>query len=141
MRYLGIDYGIKRVGLAITSSNEKMVLPYKTIERLPKEKFFENLLTILKKEKVEAIVIGLPLDEEGRETLSSRQVKNFTRELKKYTALPIYLIEETYTTCEAIEKLKQRGMSLKKIKKIVDQVAAMEILNHFLAQGSLKKNE
>ncbi len=140
MKYLGIDYGIKRVGLAITSSNERMVLPYRTLKRIPKKAFFDQLLKILERENIEGIVVGLPLDENHRETLSSRQVKNFIKELKKHTSLPIYLVEEAYTTYEALEKLKQRGMSSRQIKKIVDQVAAMEILKYFLAEGSFNEN-
>ncbi len=132
MKILGIDYGTKRIGLALCLTESGMVLPHSTIAALPREHLFKNLCKIIEREGVDAIVLGLPLDESGKETDSTLRVKDFLRGLKAHTTLPIYLVEEAYTTVEAIDKLRKRGMSMKKIKKVVDQVAAMEILNHFL---------
>jgi len=138
LRYLGIDYGLKRVGLAISSRDEKIVTPYKTLIKSSKKKLLKDLKEIIEKEGVEAVVVGLPMAADGSETLTTRQVKNFVAELKKCISKPIYLMDESYSSFVATSRLKEAGISSKKIKKIIDQVAAQDILTSYL---NPKKNE
>ncbi len=132
MKYLAIDYGQKRVGLAISSRDEKVVVPYKTLFKSSKNKLLQELIEIIDSEQIEGIVVGLPLGLNGEDTLSTRQVRNFVKELKKMVNVPVYLIDESYTSFDAEQKLKKRGLSNKKIKNIIDQIAAMEILNTYI---------
>ncbi len=132
MRYLGIDYGQKRIGLALSSVDEEVVTPYKTLKNSSRQKAITEVINIVKQEKVEAIVVGLPIGLQGEETLTTRQVRNFVADLRKKVSIPIYLMDESYSSYEAESKLRELGMSSKKIKKIVDQVAAQDILITYL---------
>lgn len=132
MRYLGIDYGQKRIGLALSSVDEEVVTPYKTLKNSSRQKAITEVVNIVKQEKVEAIVVGLPIGLQGEETLTTRQVRNFVADLRKKVSIPIYLMDESYSSYEAESKLRELGMSSKKIKKIVDQVAAQDILITYL---------
>ena len=132
MRYLGIDYGQKRIGLALSSVDEEVVTPYKTLKNSSRQKAITEVINIVKQEKIEAIVVGLPIGLQGEETLTTRQVRNFVADLRKKVSIPIYLMDESYSSYEAESKLRELGMSSKKIKKIVDQVAAQDILITYL---------
>ncbi len=131
MKYLGIDYGEKRVGLAITSRNGKIVLPYKTLCRISKKQITDEIKKIVDELQIDVIVVGMPGQED---TLVVRQIKNFILLLKKKTNKPIYTVDETLTSFEAKYKLKNSGINLKKKKYIIDQIAAQEILHTFLKQ-------
>lgn len=132
MRYLGIDFGLKRIGLAISDKQGKMVFPYKTIIKKDNEQLFSELQKIFIKEKIQAIVVGLPQGLNGEFTLSTRQVLNFIHRLNKISSLPVYTINESLSTEEANEKLKKAKVPPKKRKSILDQQAAVIILENFL---------
>ena len=137
MKYLAIDYGQKRVGLAISTSDEKLILPYKTLTYTSRKKLVSDITYIVDTENIQGIVIGLPIGINGEETLITRQVKNLVRDLKKRLDVPVYLVDESYSSYSAEQNLKSRGMSAKKIKKVVDQQAAVDILNTYLSSKNL----
>lgn len=130
---LGIDYGQKRVGLAVARSG--LALPYKTLVRTTRDRFFQELLEILCTEHIEAIVLGLPLDLNGEETLTTRQVKNFRDSLARRTPLPIHLVNEALTSFEARDRLRQAGVPEHKQTAMLDQMAAVCILETFLREN------
>ncbi|GAB6887291.1 Holliday junction resolvase RuvX [Desulfothermus okinawensis JCM 13304] len=132
MKYLGIDFGQKRVGLAISTKDERIVLPYKTLTYTSREKLILEITKIIETEHIQGVVVGLPVGLDGKETLSTRQARNFIKHLKKQVDLPVNFVDESYSSYEAEDRLKSRGMSSKKIKKVVDQMAAVEILNTYL---------
>ncbi|WP_461834345.1 Holliday junction resolvase RuvX [Desulfothermus sp.] len=137
MKYLAIDYGQKRVGLAISTSNEKLILPYKTLIYTSRKKLVSDITYIVDTENIQGIVIGLPIGINGEETLITRQVKNLVRDLKKRLDVPVYLVDESYSSYSAEQNLKSRGMSAKKIKKVVDQQAAVDILTTYFSSKNL----
>lgn len=133
MKYLAIDYGQKRVGLAISTSDEKLILPYKTLTYTSRKKLVSDITYIVETENIQRIVIGLPIGINGEETLITRQVKNLVRDLKKKLDVPVDLVDESYSSYNADRILKNRGMSAKKIKKVIDQQAAVDILNTYFS--------
>jgi putative Holliday junction resolvase len=133
MRYLGIDFGLKRVGLALTDPAGTMAFPYRTLVRTTRKQFFEDLLQVIEDEKVQGVVLGLPLDLEGRETETTRQVLNFKNSLARRITLPVFLVNEALSSFEAEQALSRSGMKKKKQKPVLDQVAAVIILESFLA--------
>ncbi len=98
MRALGIDFGLKRVGLAVSDRTGTLVSPYKTIERTTRNALFDELLEIIQKEAVETIVVGLPLSLAGEDTLTTRQARNFAESLGRRTDVPIHLMDERLTS-------------------------------------------
>ena len=134
MKYLAIDYGLKRVGIAVSDSDGAFVFPRCTLKRETKAVFFAELLALLEKEGVQAIVLGLPLYTDGTECLTTRQVRHFAESLKRRVNLPIYWMNETLSSVEAEQELYSFGMNAREVKKVVDQQAAVLILESFLAQ-------
>ncbi|NLV96246.1 MAG: Holliday junction resolvase RuvX [Desulfovibrionales bacterium] len=130
MKLLGIDYGQKRIGLAITQG--KMAFPFKTLYKTTREKMFDELLNIITAEHIETIVLGWPQDLQGETTLTTRQVANFQQSLARRTSVPIVLINEALTSVEARQRLHEAGVSTRKHKDILDQMAAVCILESYL---------
>ncbi|WP_045216681.1 Holliday junction resolvase RuvX [Desulfonatronovibrio magnus] len=134
-RCLGIDFGIKRVGLAISPADSSMVFPLKTINRTTRQKLFQELLEVIVQQKIDAIVIGLPVlpDEQDSETL--RQVRNFRESLVRRVDLPVFMVNEAFTSAEARAILQKMNMPAEKIRQCLDQAAAMLILESFRADS------
>lgn len=140
MKYLAIDYGQKRTGIAVSDGGGSMAFPRKTIQMRTREAFFEELLALIEAEAPDAVVIGLPLNLDGEETLTTRQTRNFAKNLKKKIPLPIFWMEEALSSFEAGIDLRQAGRSAAKGRAVLDQQAAVRILQSFLDQpeGSRK---
>ncbi len=130
MKYLSIDFGLKRVGIAYSSKDELHTFPLCTYERTTRDALFEFILQTAENEEIEAFVIGLPFALDGSDTLTTSQARNFANSLKRRTRLPIYLIDETLSSFEAEEAIAH--LNQKEQKKVIDQVAAMRILSSFL---------
>ena len=130
MKLLGIDYGQKRIGLAVARGG--MAFPFKTLVKDSRDKLFSELLGIIKSEGVEGIVLGLPLDMEGAQTLTTRQVLNFRDSLARRTELPIHMVNEALTSFDARDRLREAGVPARKQKEMLDQMAAVCILEIYL---------
>ena len=134
MKYLAIDYGLKRVGIAVSDVDGNFAFPRCTLKRETKAAFFAELLALLEKEQAEAIVVGLPLYTDGTECLTTVQVRHFVESLKRRTSLPIYWLNEALSSAAAEHELYDFGMGFREVKKVVDQQAAVLILESFLDQ-------
>ena len=134
MKYLALDYGLKRVGVAVSDPEGRMAFPRCTLARDTRDCFFSELLALLERERPDAVVLGLPLHVDGTECLTTRQVRNFAASLKRRMALPLYWIDEALTSRQAESDLREAGLSARAIKQVVDQQAAVRILETFLAQ-------
>jgi len=132
MRALGIDFGLKRVGLATCDPTGTLVSPLKTIERTTRDALFDELAEIIVKESVETIVVGLPLALDGEETLITRQARNFAESLGRRTDVPIHMMDERLTSAQAEEELNAAGLRGKKKKMALDSQAAVVILRSWL---------
>ena len=133
MKLLGIDYGQKRIGLAIAQGG--MAFPLKTLVKSTRDRLFADLLAVIAAEGVEAIVLGLPLDMEGQETLTTRQVLNFRDSLARRTDLPIHLVNEALTSFDARERLREAGVPARRQAEMLDQMAAVCILETYLGNS------
>ena len=134
MRYLGIDYGLKRVGLAICDPGETIVSPLCQLQVNPERPamFFDRLKQIISENQVDAIVIGLPLnmdDTEGPQAKLSRKVAG---QLAQATNLKVHLQDERLSSAAADEILAQSGLSAQKRRARRDMLAACDILREFL---------
>ena len=96
MKILGIDYGNKWVGIAISDDEQRMAFPYETFEN--NFRFFSRLNEIIKKECVYKIVIGLPLNKKMKATGQTTEVENWAEKLIKEVDLPIDFENEIFTS-------------------------------------------
>ncbi len=144
MKYLCIDYGLVRTGIAVTDGGGHMAFPRCTIHsppQSPKADFFAKLLACIEEEQPAALVVGLPLLEDGGESLTTRQVRNFVARLQRRTSLPIYLMPEFLSSEEASSDLWESNLRGKKHKAVLDQQAAVRILQSFLSDTEEKKEQ
>lgn len=132
LRILAIDYGIKRVGFAITDPLRLFAYPLITINR---DKYFWNKFEQLFKDyQIETIVLGYPLKEDGSRSSSTELVEKFKNELKKRKSIKIELVDERYSSSIAKERILESVPSKKKRrnKNLVDMNAAAVILQDYL---------
>ncbi|WP_028575365.1 Holliday junction resolvase RuvX [Desulfonatronovibrio hydrogenovorans] len=136
MRYLGIDFGLKRIGLAVSSPCQSMVFPLATIVRTTRQDTFDQLMDIIEKQNIQAVVLGLPIQADQEPSLTCRQAINFKESLCRRTDLPVYTVNEAFTSGEAKSMLLERKLSQTKVRENLDQMAAVLILETFLNQTS-----
>ncbi len=144
LKYLCIDYGLVRSGLAISDGLGRMAFPRCTVQCPPQSKradFFVKLLAVIEEENPAALVIGLPLHLDGKESETTRQVRNFVARLQRRSTLPVYLMPEALSSEEAKLDLLESNLHTKKHKNVLDQQAAVRILQSFLALTTEQKEK
>jgi len=131
-RILAIDYGSKRIGLAVTDPLNIFAYPLITFQN--DSKFYERLKKIIDEYHIIKIILGYPLKESGAESTSSQSVLKFKTELENKISLPIELIDERYSSSIARERIIQSVSSKKKRrdKSLLDKNAAAVILEDYL---------
>ncbi len=132
MRYLAIDYGTKRTGLAICDSDETIASPLTIIQG--QKELLKKIAEVVETENVEAVVLGLPLNMDGSESSQTRLVLKFAGRLKQHLHIPVHLQDERLSSFSAEEKLASANFTKEKMRKRLDAVAAAEILEAFLEQ-------
>lgn len=122
MRYMGIDYGSKRVGIALTDEGGAMAFPHKVLQN--STDLVKDLVALIEEKQVEAIVIGHSLNRNGEPNAIHGKIEELMTDLTLAVGIPIHLHPEQYTTQEA---LRIQGRTDK-----TDASAATLILNSFL---------
>lgn len=126
---LGIDHGDARIGVAATDDFGILAHPVETIDRAKTDPI-ERIVQLVALRRIKTLVVGLPLRMDGGEGASSIKVRKFTKQLReRLPELPVVFVDETLTTSTASDKLRQAGKKAKNQKGIIDQAAAVEILN------------
>lgn len=136
MRYLAIDYGTKRTGLAICDPTETIVSPLAVIQT--QKEPLEKIKNIIETENVEAIVLGLPLNMDDSQGPQAELVLKFAKQLENSLNVPVYLQDERLSSFGAEEKLASAQFSHAQKKERLDAVAASEILRVFIEQKEQK---
>ncbi len=131
-RILAIDYGEKRIGLAISDVLQMFAKPFRMISNTGFEDTVSALQGIISEQKVTEIVIGIPWGIEGQETPKTKEILAFTAKLQDNLKINITKWDERYTTAEANELLKEMGYTWQKSKKVLDSMAACLILKSYL---------
>lgn len=131
-RILAIDYGIKRVGFAITDPLMLFAYPLITIAR--DKNFWNNFEKLFNDYQIELIALGYPLKEDGSKSSSTELVEKFHNELEKRKSIKIVLVDERYSSSIAKERILESVPSKKKRrnKNLVDMNAAAVILQDYL---------
>jgi putative Holliday junction resolvase len=132
-RYLALDVGTKRIGVAVSDELGLTAQPVLTLERRPNPREdLRSLARLARKYGVAAIVVGNPLHLSGDQSPRAAKTHAFAAELGALSGLPIHLWDERLTTREAHQLLYEAGHARQEHKRVVDQVAATLILQSFL---------
>ncbi len=129
-RYLGIDYGDARVGIAISDPLHITAYPLTTLKN--DEHLFENLDDIFCDYNFSGIIIGYPRNMDGSEGFATDKVNEFVTKLTRFIDIPIIEVDERLTTVQASKQLHENGISAKDQKSKVDMTAAALILQSYL---------
>ena len=131
-RILAIDYGSRRIGLAVTDQLGLTAQGLPTLYRTNKRNDFDHLRRTIKHYAVSEIVVGLPLRMSGEAGTQSHKVEEFAEGLRARFKLPVHLFDERLTSVEANRVLDETEMGARRRKEVVDQLAAVLILQAFL---------
>ncbi|MDR0975601.1 MAG: Holliday junction resolvase RuvX [Christensenellaceae bacterium] len=133
MKFLGIDYGLKRIGLATTDPLGIIASPYGVIENKGEERNITAIKNLCDELKIGKIVMGLPLNMNGTESEMSARVREFKNALEVAVNLEVILIDERLTSRLAENTLKEKyGRDYEAVKERVDSVSASVILQTYI---------
>ncbi len=131
-RLLGLDVGSRTIGMAVSDPLGITAQGLPTIRRKNKRTDFAQLEQVITRYAVNEIVVGYPLHMSGGETRGSERMAAFAEELRQRFSLPVHLWDERLTTAQAQRVLRESEMSIRRRGEVVDQMAAVLILQSFM---------
>jgi putative Holliday junction resolvase len=131
-RILGLDVGSKRIGLAISDPLGITAQGLETLHRQNKRLDFAQLEQVIRQHRVAEIVIGLPLRMTGAEGIQAEKMQAFAEEIRRRFRLPVHLWDERLSSAQANRLLRETDMSIKRRGEVVDQMAAVLILQSWM---------
>jgi len=132
MRVLGIDFGEKRVGLALSDPMGWTAQGLSTLEPKSMNELLDKLAEVIAEREVTELVVGLPQNMNGSLGPKAEEAKRFANRLSERFGLPVHLVDERLTTVQAEREMLRADMSRKKRRKRIDRMAAQFILQRFL---------
>ncbi len=134
MRYLGIDLGQRRTGLAVGEGQTGIVTPMKVVRAAGEAQVIEAVAAAAEEYGADALVVGLPLNMDGSDSIQTRRVRALAAKLTGRTGLPVHLHDERLSSFEADQRMAGSGLTHRQKKHRRDAIAAAAILQDFLAQ-------
>lgn len=133
-RLMGLDLGTKTIGVAVSDANWTVAAPYETVKRKKFTADAQHLISLAETERIQGLVLGLPLNMDGSEGPRAQSTRAFARNLGKLTDLPIVFWDERLSTVAAERTLLEADASRRKRSKVIDKMAAA-----FILQGALDR--
>jgi putative Holliday junction resolvase len=142
LRYLGLDVGNRRIGVAVSDELGLTAQPVLTLERRRNRRDdLRSLARLCRRFGVAGIVVGNPVHLSGDVSPQAAKTQAFAAELGALTGLPVHLWDERLTTREAHQILYEAGLARQEHQRVVDQVAATLILQAFMEQRSENRDQ
>ena len=135
---LGLDFGDKTIGIAVSDKSLTIATPIKTIRRKSISKDLIELFDLIEVYNVGGLIVGLPLSLNGKENIRTEKVRKFVKAIELQKNIKIMLYDERFSSDVIFKELRKNHNSISKIKKKLDQQAAAYILQGFLDNS--KKN-
>lgn len=133
MRVLGIDYGRRRIGLALSDEEGILASPLPTyVRQRSSKRDIAALTSLISRHEATAVVVGLPLNMDGSCGEMAREVKTFANQIRQATELPVDLFDERLTSREADRALLEANLPRRRRKKLRDSLSAVLILQRHL---------
>jgi len=132
---LGIDHGDARIGIAATDDFGILAHPVETIDRAKNDPV-TRIAELVERRKIRTLVVGLPIRMDGTEGESAAKVRSFADLLReRLPDIPLVFVDESLTTSAASAKLREAGRKARQQKAVIDQAAAVEILNAWMGDS------
>lgn len=132
MRSLGIDFGTKRIGLALSDPEGRVAVPLLTVARRDDRSASREIAAIARREGVERLVVGEPVGLDGTRGEAAGRARRFGERLAALTGLPLEMVNESLTSVEAAERLRAAGVDPRRNPERLDAVAAQILLQEAL---------
>ena len=130
-KVMALDVGTKRIGIALSDYLQVIATPHSSISRVPEEKAIAEIVKIAKENRVEKIVVGVPINMDGTFGGQAKDCQDFSQKL---IGFDIILEDERLTSEEAEERLRSRKIDFRKNKGLVDMESACVILEQYLGK-------
>ena len=142
-RILGLDYGRRRVGVAVSDPLGLTAQPFETWNGLRREEVVESTCILVERMGVERVVVGFPLTLRGERGRMAREVERFADKLSQRIRVPVTLWDERLTSVQAQRFLQQMGEKPSRKKERVDLIASVLLLQNYLdhQKGSWAKSQ
>jgi len=134
-RTIGLDVGTKTIGVAMSDTIGMIANPVVTLSRKSVVRDVQSICELVSARKVTTAVVGLPLELDGTEARSAKLARQIGAELRAQAAIPVLYVDERYSSVDAERQLISTHMSRAKRKKVIDQQAAVLILQSYLDGG------
>jgi len=132
-RALGLDLGARRIGVALCDSAGTLATPYEVVQRSgDRQRDHRRIAELVDEAGAEVVVVGLPLSLDGSAGPAAQGVEAEAAELREHLLVPVELWDERLSTVEATRRLQSAGVSGRKRRHVIDQVAATVILQSWL---------
>mgnify|MGYP001864270196 CR=1 FL=1 len=131
-RKMGIDYGDKRIGVALSDLLCIISSPYEVFINKGEDESLKHLDKIIKEDYVDEIAMGLPLNMDGSEGERARLHREFGQKLSDFSGVTVHFVDERLTSAEAEEILISSGVRREKRKELIDKLSAQIILQTFI---------
>lgn len=139
MRILALDYGTKRVGVAISDEMLMLAQPVEYILAEPPSGLFDRIRELVKEREVGLVIVGMPRNMDGTYGPAAAKVQEFVESLKKVLSVPVKTWDERLTTVQANRFLREANVRQKKSRERVDKIAAAILLQSYLdARSGMK---
>jgi putative Holliday junction resolvase len=132
VRALGIDFGERRIGLAVSDPDGRVAVPLTTLTRRDDRSAMAAIAEIAHREGVSRLVLGEPLGAGGVPGAAAARVRRFGERLAAATALPLTFVDESLTSVEAAERLRAAGVDPRRAPERIDAIAAQILLQEDL---------
>lgn len=140
MRFLGVDFGEKRIGLAISDQDGRVATPLTTVHRTSDAQALAEILGLVEAEQIGAIVIGEPRRQDGSRGEPVARVRSFGRKLQEITGLPVHLTDESLTTREASSRLHGARRDRARLDALAAQILLQQALDEPASTISLHQS-
>ena len=132
-RLLGVDWGAKRIGVALSDESQILAQPLATLTRRPGKRFpMSQLLDYMDAHNVIGVVVGLPLDEHGAEGDAARAARALAEDIARRSGRPVELWDERMTTARVRQAIHEMGGKTRGRAADIDALAAALLLQHYL---------
>ena len=135
MKTMGIDFGLARIGIALSDDTKFLASPYLTYKRKSEQEDLTYFVNLIAEKKVDEIVCGLPYNMQGEEQEIALKTREFMQKLQIHTGLKIEFVDERLSSSMAEEMLRETEKDWKKRKEKLDAVAASIILQDYLDEA------
>ncbi len=130
---VGVDVGRARIGLAVSDPHGMLATPVCTVPRTASDLGLGKIADVVREYEAVEVIVGLPVTLQGEERQAAIEVRRYVRHLaRKVYPVPVRLVDERMSTVVATRRLSERGVRGKRRRSVVDQAAAVEILQGWL---------